>query len=721
MNTTDSKPVERDQERGAVIVLIVLFVVVVLVFAALALDTTFNLTQRGEVQWLTRQVGLGAIEVIQDRAPSDTDAVLWERARDRAEMLAQGNMGRMMGHLAKRGTMANMNTIGVKKADGTWLQDASSVDLDGDSGWMQSGNWYFDPQPPASNPCGVGTLFKPCFIAANPDEGGNALKLRLQLAPATPLQQMFGRMMWLNSPGLQLNSEAVAAIVPRYLITLLDVSGSVVNESHFGANFTTRGRFVYRDPEDDVATTVGGTSYPGFNSLSAVRGTDTDGAHYYQDDYVRVVFPSTDEYGAIKNKAFRVDNFYYRGTGTTNVDQRMPKPLNIILDGIQKTLVYFKDRKISADRVGIVGFDDQSNGASIFNRGSWVDDSGLKYTMHQPDTSDTGFARLLEGTDITLGYETTLGVPRTSRLEPMLLPQNRGSTDIPYSLGIALKMLKHGGKQSKARKSLLIVSDGGSICVPQSCKSSCFDALAVPGSIPPAYSPLSGCLTCLENNVTDPSNTTQVDAFVAKLGENRACGGAYNYGHSALGASIDEFRKLFDSATDYLRLLDIQVNVFLMGGSFGTHELVYAKGVGLGCMTQAEMVDAGLAITNPNGLAPDNTPYYPTRMAEAVKNTGGVWAAIRTPCPSNVVALLDAACNDRAYDADFATEIPKQPVNLWVKLGCSTPTGICAYVDTSGRLTCDPLAESENTQYQRYLNQVLGQENPFMLVKDGLL
>ena len=708
-------------ERGSVIVLIVLFLIVVLVFAALALDTTFNLTQRGEIQWLTRQVSLGAIEVIQDRGPSDTDPIIWARARDRAEMLAQDNMDRMVGQLARRGTLADMNTIGVKKANNSWYQDSSANDLDGDSGWMQSGNWFFDAQPPESNPCGLGSLFKPCFVPVDPDGGGNALKLHLNLAPTTRLQQLFGRMLFLNSPGLELKSEAVAAIVPRYLITLLDVSGSVVNESHFGATFPTRGRFVYRDNEDDSSVTIGGVTYPGWNSLAANRAGDTDGANYYQDDYVRIVLPSDSEYGAIAGEAFRVDNFFYRNiSGATNVAQRMPRPLNVVLDGIKSTLDFFVERNISADRIGIFGFDDQANGASIYNRGSWIDDSGLKYTMHKPDATDSGFQRLLNAVDTSVGYESSFGVPRDSRLQPMLLPQNKGSTDIPYSVGIGLKMLKHAGKQSKARRSLLIVSDGGTICIPQTCFGDCNVVLATPGSPPPAYSPVSGCLTCLENNVADPSNSTQVDAFLAKLSENRRCGGAYNYGNSVLGASVDEFRKLFDDPTDYLRSMDLQVSVFLLGASFGTHELVYAKDpTGGGCLNQQEMIDAGFPITNYNGNSPTGESYYPTAMADAVKNTGGVWAAIRQPCPSDVTAQLTAACNAASAAVGF---VPSQPVDLVTHLNCgSTPTALCAFVDANGRLMCDPLGETESVQYQRYLNRILGQDNPFMLVKDGLL
>lgn len=722
-------------ERGGIAVPTALFLVLLVGFCVYALDVAIALSVRTQMQSYARQAALAALEVLV------VENGTIERARERAEHVARTNMQR---HSFGQIRGGEINTLSIVDAAGT------VVGTPGDSGWIQKGQWYFQaktgttdigvaPQCWTDDPLNVGNkIFKPCFIASNagPTDPANAVRVRLNLMDDGTNRG------WLSTtfaPGIGMMAEmdvvgtSTAALVPRYLISLVDVSSSVTALNYAGSLNTeqpnTSGvkRYVY---ESGVTSDDTWWSY-----LAPTRGSDTDPLNFYQDDYQTMTMTS-DAMGAV-GRSFHID---------TN-PLRRPEPLNSILTGLHSAMDFFLARGVNADRVGVFGFD-SSSGITLLTRGTYEDVSATatpdyQLTMVPPETASTSrYQKVMNGVDVITYPHPAVA----SRWDRFMFPRSSGNTDMPMAAGLGMAMLRRGVTQENALLSLIIFSDGGSICFPRSARDDCTGASGNPDS--------TTCVTNLQHTVSNPDDATEMQTdFIEPLTDNRQCvgigtaldenGTPWSSGPrrlKALRTSIREFVDLFDNSApsgeyDPLRARDLRVSIFLAGRQFGVHTATYSAAPN-GCMTSDDVINAGYNLTNnpgdgdangyldeprQDGSSPDNAlpqviTYYANRLSEVVRNTKGVWAAIRPPCPRIVGTTpfktsLATACN--GVTAGNA-------VDLETAFSCGSPSAdpanICYWV-SGNRLLCDPDERTISAQYDEYMDRVLGGTNPFLAVE----
>lgn len=662
------------KERGSIFVMVAIILFGIIAFLALAIDASIALASRTHLQQMARQIGFTAAEVATSPGKTFADA------HARAAVVLSNNMTRWS-MAGRRG--GGVNTLGILDDDGVTLTPATA-----DSGWIQNGNWYFEESLPDSATCGVAANFKPCFIPIDPTDQGNAVRVELHLAPGGLLKTIFGGSLFMNQPEMGVTGSATVALVPQYLLHLIDVSGSVVKLSHLGPdplNPDPKKKYTYNfNVPADVTN---------FNLIAPTRGLDTSDANFYQDDY------------------FDTNSFTVPGAASARfkIDtRRAPQPLNNILLGIKQAAEFLNGRRVSADKFAAFGFDSIGvGGAGIYTRGTYREPSTGVYlhTMLPPDLSDSVFEGMIDGINhsgMTMDGAFRPGIPITdaARYERMLYPRNIGATDLQVGVGISMAQMEDAATFKTARRKMTFFSDGGSNCIPTACKPPCIDA----GNPPDV-----ACQNCLRHEVTDPNDSTQIQGFINSLVQARTC--KLN-DPKYLVASTDEFVRLFDNETSgtssYDPMIDreVKLNFFMNGLLFGAHRIFYKSPSGTGCMSEAEVYAAGYPITDSgSGSYPGVLSFYPSKIAQVAVSTGGRFAAILEPCPSDITADLNTACTN-------SSAVAPTPVDLETDL---VPVNAAVAPFVSGtRLFCDPKGRTQAVQYSEEMEAALGGDIAFL-------
>lgn len=210
-------------ERGAYLVVVVVFSVLVLSFAALVIGLGTIMTNDNRLQNLTNIGALSALEGYM----SSRENSYGDRAQDGLdrveEIIVQNDQN---------------NFLAFDLSDETDPDVGLAVKgITGSAGMLEYGNWLVEA-PPSGPDCGPTPADYPCFVPDTSAEGTSpappvtAARLTLQNDSSlgnllvAPFTRFFGR------DSFQLARQAIVSVVPRCAVFLIDISRSVSYETH---------------------------------------------------------------------------------------------------------------------------------------------------------------------------------------------------------------------------------------------------------------------------------------------------------------------------------------------------------------------------------------------------------------------------------------------------------------------------------------------------------
>ncbi|MCB0322479.1 MAG: VWA domain-containing protein [Bdellovibrionales bacterium] len=623
--TTRSVGTAKAGEAGTVLILLALVLAAVIALIALGIDLSIVRAQRAKHERTAEQAALAALETYMEvlaEAGDEEDALT--RALARAEDLAELNLET---HFT--------SNLRVDK-------DAEVADLDlldGINGAVIPGRWFHkesDDSPCRHSSTGA---YIPCFRPlADPREHANAMRVILNPAGSTALRVLFsGLLPKAHSPYVV---SAIATLVPRRAVFLLDLSRSIIRDSH-PQDVSEYAFFLERQTRACGAADWWDALHPDeqpiFDALPESRALSPGAGSHFKSDYTCQEILGTNEYYAVDTVV-------------------PPEPLNGILDGVRTALLEFEARSVNADRVGIMGFDDEILPMR-------------RVGLTAASASNPSFQNFLNVVD------PTLGAPQ--RVLNYLFPRFYGSREITYQ-----------------------GSDGRMVTEPS-----------------PAMSDISMALSAAREMLKQDDEFYNADNFVVLFSDGLAncplrnppgewpCDSTEPY----LTQAIDDL----DEVAAHYKSDGIALHVFLIGAGVGPHTLLRKMGVDGGCMTDDEARTSpggALSFVDPTGGSFGNSVwYYPNRLYHSVAVTGGLWSPQVDCCRvdgecTRVVSRLQTACRNASGEHGS------------VVVGSGD---ITSFADGSGRLICDAQGRTKAEQVQDSIREIMSQ-NPFILVNNEL-
>lgn len=648
-------------ERGAVLVLSLLFIFVIITVVALAIDAVLALNAKSQYERTAVDASLGALESYVNN--TGTATAKYAAARDRATAIVNNNIAGV--------SLARMFIDTPTHTLRTYPDPVGTT-----NGYVRIGRWHFS-QPSTYTGCGTGSAFVPCF---EPDASGpNAIQVQMELAGGSgSLGYRFAKFtrgsFGIGQDTQAIGAGAIASLVPRSLIFMVDLSNSSISQTHIG---TFRPYMVAvkttEDCSSDTAPVVSKmveisgsfqTSMGGLLATSPTRNTDTSVTNFYFDDYNSSCITVSSSTSDCNGAKFYQDKFAARGV----------EPFNSILGGMATAFLRLAARGTGADGVAMIGFDS----GDILNC----------RTSYNTVNARTEFVPPILGTSPTTEFQKLLNAVSTDgadRRRMMFFPRAISTpggtanvkTSFPLALDRAQGVLSTLATGDISTKELIIFSDGETNCVGSTC-----------GNI-----------------------QASVDAVLA------------------------EFDQPTDPFIADRVALNLFIFAKTGGVASAPHEVIYAAGGGNGCASSNQQVMANLPLANFEAATGDyttsnpvNRNFYINKLELAVRRSGGLWVPIRPKCDplgtTDYTSNLTTACN--AGSPALGTV-----VNLYSQLGCTgtctagdgctyvtTDPEICRYVDNQGRLMCDPKNRTFLQQIQKGIEKIT-EINPFLPVKAG--
>lgn len=350
-------------ERGVILPLTALAIVVLFLFVGLAIDLGLYSVELSSRERTVEQIALGAlrryVSLRMAAMPVDSQ-IAYNAALDHANALAQFNIQPLATTYLRPGVDSDLWTVSDYTASNTtsrlipgqWLQDTPANQSD------RSG--YCSTTPVAGKGC-----FKP--ITDNPllpDEPINAFYVAYRTPPTMVLQILFNAGL-LPQYQSAVSAEAYATLVPRQGVFIIDVSRSVVDDTHFEApvGATPAAEYGYGlDPAAGASCADGAQPAPDGSQidpsvqasflnlpLGPRGGSDPDTLHY-KTDYQCFDAPVNASAPYPPEPRYAIDM------------QTNPQPLTGILAAVNQALTVFVRRGVSDDRVSIMGIDDADLG-----------------------------------------------------------------------------------------------------------------------------------------------------------------------------------------------------------------------------------------------------------------------------------------------------------------------------------------------------------------------
>lgn len=219
---------KRDQERGAVIVLIALLLVVLISFGALAIDGLTAANAQRQMTVVSEMASLAGAEQFFGSQAGTVQGQLTE-ALTRANQVSALN--ELVGYAEGPSTSPDQpfGYLGLAFSGGCSGWPAGN---DCTNGSLIPGEYFLeDPDGPGpEDPC---HSTYPCFEAAA-DETGTINAFQVVTNVVTPMRTWFGRVTGFDN--LALSGDAIAAQVPRHAMFLVDESTSMTGDTHRASN-----------------------------------------------------------------------------------------------------------------------------------------------------------------------------------------------------------------------------------------------------------------------------------------------------------------------------------------------------------------------------------------------------------------------------------------------------------------------------------------------------
>ncbi len=685
--------------------IVALVIGVIVMLTSLGIDTLRGTSSASQQHHTAEFTALAALEAF-----VETDPVAADDATKRQEKLTAA--------VSKAENVAGLNFLlsapGKKQVENGQIGFSSGISTNtahrSEAGKLTPGNWWFNKPlvcpagQTGSCPCVNGAIpnpWRPCFQAATSASATiNAFRAEIFTKPTSPLKHVFGRLM--KQEDLTIRSEATASLSPRHGMFLIDLSPSIVHDTHLrnGSN-VNKYAFQLLGPGAAASNPLCSTMVCACTSDDQpnpcpTKGTPTTGC-LFANDGDKVVYdrdsiedtrgasigPNTKHYRS-DYRCRIVDSFHLLENGVhyghkalhylvdTKWERRNPgypdpnyyigpEPLTTILAGINSALVEFEKRAVSGDRVGAIGFDTVP---SYYQR---------MFLPSAPGTTGAQkFAELKAMTDVSNPAS------REAQIQHLFFPRTPEhnwdtiATSTQTVLERTINELKKDPDFSVSDNFIVMFSDNISNCT---------------------------------------SNGYCVDTF-------------FTHNFSIHDVQNNWISKLVG---ERIRLYSIPV-----GKLSGAHTLVAPSSTGKGCMDNDEAKDANLMFVNPwldspanptrqdytnafDQMVKSSAPFmWPNWYYAFAANTGGEYMPLRSPCldasnkPTDISDTLKAACSAATYGVDPTN--PRLPVTV------SVPN----YTDAKGRLTCDPLGRSPVQQMKDFVGKIMT-KNPYVLVEEPVV
>lgn len=361
MNSTNSINSYRSNERGTLVVMLVLLAFSIFLFVSLALDSARFSSSKKEAKMYSRVVALGALEAYMSTPGNLSEEHKLIAARDRARALA-----------------SSTDVIGTP--GGTPFEIKLKSEVYGDRSGIPvliPGKYFFTLTADEENPCDAG-MTPPCFRPIRAGEKPNSMRLEGPLF--SEVNTTFG--ITSSSAKIKPFSDVTVTLLPRRGCFLVDISPSMAYDTH-PRESDPRNRFAYFLDGSDGQ--IGDEKHKySFSRLPAYRGGHlwTPTTHY-QSDYkeYRILndenFNSTDAehhpnpnsnpivYGSPPRAPGKP--FYYTVDKYIDGSYQGPEPLRTVFNGLDGAIKKFKERKVGGDKACIIFYDDKLLWHRVFN------------------------------------------------------------------------------------------------------------------------------------------------------------------------------------------------------------------------------------------------------------------------------------------------------------------------------------------------------------------
>ncbi len=252
-------------ERGGILPFVSIIAVVLILFAGLAIDTSFLSVSKFDQDSDAGKAALAALHAWKTSSlPTESDKM--DLAQNRVASILEKNY-----------SISESRQQSFSKTVGDTPTDFASVSF---------GDWFFeDPgcgdatqtfDTTASCPCPLGVWKRPCFLetsaaeVANQNKTVNAYRVNLSTPQGNPIKNFFGSVA--GQADVYLSSEATAASYSKNIIFLIDLSRSSFEDTHFS--------------QPKIQPSV--TGYPGVHLSNYLAGYDeTEAANniFYASEY----------------------------------------------------------------------------------------------------------------------------------------------------------------------------------------------------------------------------------------------------------------------------------------------------------------------------------------------------------------------------------------------------------------------------------------------------
>lgn len=723
------------EDTGSILVLTAFAAVMLLAIVGLLIDSALLSSGQTEHEQATDLAVLKAAEVFTRPAP-DTATALNNAATAASASLAANLQSNVVNRQAANG--------------GTWGNiSVAGVGTPGENGILYPGTWYFsEPFNPASPGTGcdgwrtaglgpaTGTSFGlttncpcsatdswngPCFRPVEPgvtNEANNALQLSLRTDAGDGVNPLFGSIFdsigssnFAGGGGVELGSTATVALVPRQLLFLVDLSGSIVETSHPLQSYTFSGLI-------DLNAAPGSPNYGAYQTncgaLPSLLGTPQN------ISFSSASFSCRDFPGVPGDTVDDGSNVYAQPSFL--IDQSTPpEPLRSILTGTHHVMYDLRSRSVGADRLGFVGFDDNildiratlSGGTPGLVAPTDAEfDAFFNATKVSPGTYSDSTP--IMGAAISNLYDRML-FPRTFSGERLSGPkgalsstQHKVNSDLAGPLGESINIFDATSGGTQADSHIFLFTDGLGNCVSSlSFLPGGSTSPDICGDTPDHY---FGSMNQIFRSVVPGLVTRGVSLHVFLAGEASRphtivrAGADDGFGSPSGCLTEGDGRALAQDGT-------ISGTENVIGDNRFNNSANASRNVH-GC--DGSTNDCLLRNVDPNpnthippipGLydpVPGNPLLLPNLLYYAAARTGGTFVPIRPPCaPGNDAAALEALC---IASGESEGEIVHGTVGS-------------NFVDEEGRLLCDVAGRSVETQVTEAIQQILS-FNPYVLVAE---
>jgi hypothetical protein len=752
--------------NGSILPMMAVMILPLLVIMGFAIDIGLVLNSKNQQALIVEHAALSAlsqyvksIALAGDKASlPDNVVVIVDSAKKRAAAVARTNVTIIDKNLSDTANRIADQGSDISEKKGTSGGTAPPIG-ELEEATIEFGRYFFideDINPMAKS---LGTFCKgkvPCFVPGDSKDvaNNNAIRFTMQVTKANPIHTYFLNLIGIG--GVHHKAAAIATLIPRNDIFLLDLSPSVYYGNYHDRNIKkadgttdepgTKSAFSFpfrtgdgtpgkvtvteRCLEGEDPSTINPNTHRCKVVLPAPDNRDDP---VFQETWHDMKFNANELYcdgpgepvcpvGYKANFKFRQDFRivkvrFDRKTGSAgdiydeeflvhSVDPNeppsspfpKPEPLTSILRAVHKGMEILKDRALSTDHLGIFGFDsDRDADKTMTEEGRVVTESPRYFDMIVPSLTTPPFDVFFSATN----YKDPVDFANLTKLA--LFPRFARDSDLHAAIFMALQKINASPTYKFAKNSIFMFTDGLGNC-PHKFKS-------VGGSSSEYEIPFTH--SELMNEDGEP--------------EDYACMPNTKYILETIkGINDPNFIKALNDR-------NISLSIAMVGANSGAHYIVQKSYSRNGCMDNIEAAkynyanfiesnfDYDVDYSSNAGkqylllqdlfLKSGGNYYIPNELYKIVNATKGLWIPILPPLldssgtPINFNDLLEGACasiNPAASGHDQRIVV-KFKVN-GVKV-----------TDDEGRILYDPHGRTPEKQMQDAMTTVL--QSPFVLAQ----